>query len=106
MKRPVLENLPVGVERSINAFNYAAPSFATPWHFHPQHELTLIEGSSGTRFIGDHVGAYASGELVLLRGNLPHCWKNYPSTGQCRSTVIQWNPGTFSGAPELSTLSQ
>lgn len=104
--RAIFENLPVGAQQSINAFRYAAKSFTTPWHFHPQHELTLIEESSGTKFIGDHVGAYAPGELVLLRGNLPHCWKNQPSTGLSRSTVIQWNPETFARAPELDTVFQ
>ncbi|SEP56986.1 helix-turn-helix domain-containing protein [Neolewinella agarilytica] len=104
--RAVFEDLPVGNRQSINAFHYAEASFNTPWHFHPQHELTLIEESSGTKFIGDYVGAYAPGELVLLQGNLPHCWKNQPRTGRSRSTVIQWSPETYSRAPELDGVFQ
>jgi len=102
--RAIFEDLPVGGQQSINAFRYAEPSFTTPWHFHPQHELTLVEESSGTKFIGDYVGAYAPGELILLKGNLPHCWKNHQSAGRSRSTVIQWSPETFPKVPELRTV--
>ncbi|TXF87915.1 helix-turn-helix domain-containing protein [Neolewinella aurantiaca] len=102
--RAIFEDLPVGNQQSINAFSYAEPAFNTPWHFHPQHELTLIEESSGTKFIGDYVGAYSPGELVLLKGNLPHCWKNQQSPGLSRSTVIQWNPETFPKVPELEPV--
>lgn len=104
--RAIFEDLPVGGQQSINAFRYADTSFTTPWHFHPQHELTLIEESSGTKFIGDYVGAYAPGELVLLRGNLPHCWKNHQRTGRSRSTVIQWSPKIFPKVPELAAVSE
>lgn len=44
------------------------------WHHHPEYELTLTLNSSGQRFIGDHVAAYADGDLVLVGPNLPHTW--------------------------------
>ena len=100
--KPVLEQIDLGGQESITAFRYAKQHFETPWHFHPQHELTLIEESTGTRFIGDFVGPYKPGELVLLRSNLPHCWKNHASQpGLSISTVIQWNKGVFAKVPEL-----
>jgi len=102
---PILEKLSFRKEQSILAFRYAKKSFETPWHFHPQHELTYIEESSGTKSIGDYVGRYEPGELVLLRSNLPHCWKNYDHTkGLAKSTVIQWNEGIFANTPELEPL--
>ncbi|MEO8758657.1 MAG: AraC family transcriptional regulator [Devosia sp.] len=44
------------------------------WHHHPEFELTLTLNSRGQRFIGDHIGDYADGDLVLIGPNLPHTW--------------------------------
>lgn len=100
--KPILEHIPLERQASILAFRHKADNFEVPWHFHPQHELTFIEESAGTKFIGDYVGVYQPGELVLLRSNLPHCWKNYEKPEvQARSTVIQWNKDIFAKVPEL-----
>ncbi len=103
--KPVLEQIHLGSSQSILAFHFADESFDAPWHFHPQHELTLIEESTGTKFIGDYVGPYQDGELVLLRSNLPHCWKNQVEEERlARSVVIQWEKGIFANIPELAPL--
>jgi AraC-like DNA-binding protein len=44
------------------------------WHHHPEFELTLTLNSRGQRFIGDHIGSYDDGDLVLIGPNLPHTW--------------------------------
>lgn len=44
------------------------------WHHHPEFELTLTLNSLGQRFIGDHIGEYGDGDLVLIGPNLPHTW--------------------------------
>lgn len=44
------------------------------WHHHPEFELTLTLNSRGQRFIGDHIGEYTDGDLVLIGPNLPHTW--------------------------------
>lgn len=44
------------------------------WHHHPELELTLTLNSRGERFIGDHIGSYDDGDLVLVGSNLPHTW--------------------------------
>ena len=44
------------------------------WHHHPEFELTLTLNSRGQRFIGDHIGEYGDGDLVLIGPNLPHTW--------------------------------
>ncbi|KQW86003.1 transcriptional regulator [Devosia sp. Root413D1] len=44
------------------------------WHHHPEFELTLTLNSVGQRFIGDHIGDYDDGDLVLIGPNLPHTW--------------------------------
>ena len=101
--KPVLEEIPLGVHQSILAFEFVNDSFDAPWHFHPQHELTFITESFGTKFIGDYVGPYEPGELVLLRSNLPHCWKTHQKQDKLsKSIVVQWNKGIYPRVPELS----
>lgn len=46
------------------------------WHHHPEFELTMTLNSRGERFIGDHIGAYGDGDLVLVGPNLPHTWSS------------------------------
>lgn len=46
------------------------------WHHHPEFELTLTLNSRGERFIGDHIGSYDDGDLVLIGPNLPHTWSS------------------------------
>jgi len=103
--KPILEPILLGEKKTILGFRYAATNFETPWHFHPQHELTYIEESVGTKLIGDYVGPYEPGELVLLRSNLPHCWKNVSQDNVLsKSLVIQWNSGVFPKVPELKIV--
>jgi len=103
--KPVLEPVQLGQMKTILGFRYQASDFETPWHFHPQHELTYIEESTGTKLVGDYVGPYEPGELVLLRSNLPHCWKNVSTRNiTSKSIVIQWNQGVFPNVPELETV--
>lgn len=102
---PKFEKVPLGEKKSILAFRFSSKNFEAPWHFHPQHELTLIEKSNGTKFIGDYVGPFQKGELVLLRSNLPHCWKNDTnSSDTSASVVIQWNKGIFARVYELEKV--
>lgn len=103
--KPVLEPILLGEKKTIHGFRYEAPDFETPWHFHPQHELTYIEESVGTKLVGDYVGPFEPGELVLLRSNLPHCWKNVHQKDKLsRSIVVQWNKGVFPKVPELEIV--
>lgn len=59
----------------------------THWHFHVEMELTLFTAGEGTRFVGDHIGAFAPGDLVLLGERLPHYWY---TRGSSSGISIQW----------------
>ena len=47
------------------------------WHFHPEYELILNIKSNGTRIVGDSVELFDQYDLVLIAGNIPHCWNYY-----------------------------
>src|SRR6187200_2471673 len=75
VSRPYLEKLPTSPDSSLVTLDRRLDA-AIPfeWHHHPEYELTLTLNSRGQRFIGDHVGEYDDGDLVLLGPNLPHTW--------------------------------
>jgi AraC-like DNA-binding protein len=75
--RPILEKLPAQPDASWSRLHRCLDD-AIPfqWHHHPEFELTLTSNSRGQRFIGDHVGTYDDGDLVLVGPNLPHTWSS------------------------------
>ena len=49
------------------------------WHYHPEYELHLIQKTSGKLFVGDYIGNFEPGNLVLTGPNLPHNWISDPA---------------------------
>jgi len=47
------------------------------WHFHPEYEIMLNTENNGTRIVGDSVEIFDYYDLVLIGGNIPHCWNYY-----------------------------
>ncbi len=50
------------------------PSDLIRWHAHPPYELHLIVSTKGKAFIGDYVGRYQPGQLILTGPHVPHNW--------------------------------
>ncbi|MET3898103.1 AraC-like DNA-binding protein [Devosia sp. UYZn731] len=65
------------------------------WNYHPEFEIHLIRHSSGLAYIGDYVGHFEPGHLVLVGSNLPHNWVT-PGIGNARlaerDIVLQFDP--------------
>jgi AraC-like DNA-binding protein len=91
-----------------------AHGFPTPlarWHFHDEYELHLITATSGKAFVGDWIGPFQPGHLVLCGPRLPHNWisLNTPEGGVSeRDLVIQFAHGPIEHAaqeiPEMAEV--
>ena len=77
-----------------NGFDY-------PLHNHPEYELNLVAGMSGTRTVGDSTERYTDYDLVLLGPYLYHKWdgdEQLQQSGQpYRVITIQFAMDLFSG---------
>ena len=50
--------------------------FDPNWHFHPHYQLFVVLEGTGTRFIGDNIKHFETGDMVFLAPNLPHLWRS------------------------------
>jgi len=77
---------------SFRAYAYEKPEFDTPWHYHPEFELTYIVSGRGIRYVGNGFEYFEEDDLVLLGPNLPHCWKNTgKQQGNAGAIVVHWD---------------
>ena len=91
-----------------------AHGFPTPlarWHYHEEYEMHLITATSGKAFVGDWIGAFQPGHVVLAGPRLPHNWVSMDLDNQAvseRDLVIQFPHEAITGAavhlPELTEL--
>jgi AraC-like DNA-binding protein/quercetin dioxygenase-like cupin family protein len=99
----------------LNSFavrEFKLPAFSSPWHFHPECELTCVVQGTGKRFVGNSIARFGPGDLVLLGANLPHYWHSDESTqasaSHAHSLVVQFREecfGTdFLSLPELAQV--
>ena len=97
MKAVLEKVLPPDQNRSFLHFEFEARRFRTPFHYHPEVELTLIVDGPGHRYVGDHIGRFDSGDLVLIGPNLPHMYTSDDKFhGPAHAVVTQFLP-TFLG---------
>ncbi|MCZ3374353.1 AraC family transcriptional regulator [Rhizobium sp. AG207R] len=105
--KPFLEKVVVADDSSwsmVRALRHCNVPFE--WHHHPEFELTLTTNSRGHRFIGDHVGTYDDGDLVLLGPHLPHTWSSSSKIDEDQPhnvMVIWFRPEWARGLTELLT---
>lgn len=105
--QPFLEKIAGNDEASWSMLNRRLDA-AIPfeWHHHPEFELTLTLNSRGQRFVGDHIGAYDHGDLVLLGPGLPHTWastEKIDPEGQHIALVMWFKPEWAAGLTRVLT---
>ncbi|HTF18715.1 MAG TPA: AraC family transcriptional regulator [Chryseolinea sp.] len=77
--------------QSFGAYAYEKSEFDTPWHYHPEFELTYILSGRGIRYVGNGFEYFEENDLVLLGPNLPHCWRNTGvQKGNSSAIVVHW----------------
>jgi hypothetical protein len=91
--RAILEKVNPGRDHAFTYHRFHPQHrFDCPFHYHPEIELTLIVQSTGHRFVGDHIGRFGPGDLVLMGPNLPHSYVNDARTERAGSVVLQFLP--------------
>lgn len=87
--KPYLEKVTVADDASWSMVRVPRhPTIPFEWHHHPEYELTLTLNSRGRRFVGDHVGRYDDGDLVLLGPSLPHTWSSSGKIDDSRPHLV------------------
>jgi len=96
----------------IHCFSHGFPTPLARWHHHDVHELHIITSTSGQAFVGDWIGPFHAGHVVLVGPRLPHNWvsMDVPVGGVVeRDLVIQFDQAPLLRAsatiPELADLS-
>ncbi len=90
---PDLELVQVRNDQSFKVWSHGYPYRTVRWHFHPEYELHLVTSTEGGRYVGDHIGPFCAGDLVLVGPNLPHNWISDVPTGKTieeRCLVLQF----------------
>ncbi|MEJ7684568.1 MAG: AraC family transcriptional regulator [Segetibacter sp.] len=111
MIKPLFESINAQNDNSFSIRVFEQEAFTSPYHYHPEFELTLIYKGSGKRYVGDHMDHFHKGDLVFLGPNLPHCWKTDPYIKgeiNASSIVVQFTNDflgqDFFNKPELSGI--
>jgi AraC-like DNA-binding protein len=107
--KPDLEVVQIGRGESFKAWEHGYPFRTVRWHFHPELELHHVVNTSGRCFVGDFIGSFDPGNLILAGPNLPHNWVSDTAAGEnvpLRSRVLQFTEGFAAEAmalmPELA----
>ncbi len=90
--KPQFEHVAIPKDCSIRVFHRQIAAIPFEWHYHPECELTLTLNSRGLRFIGDHIGAYEPGDLVLVPTEMPHTWASTNAIDESKphTAVVVW----------------
>jgi AraC-like DNA-binding protein len=77
----------------VRCLSHGYPTPLARWHCHDEYELHLITATSGKVFVGDWIGPFQPGQVVLTGPRLPHNWvsMDMPEGGvPLRDLVIQF----------------
>ncbi|MFC0398818.1 AraC family transcriptional regulator [Paraburkholderia rhizosphaerae] len=91
---PDLELVAVPRDESFKVWSHGYPYRTVRWHFHPEYEIHLITATTGKYFVGDYIGNFEPGNLVMMGSNLPHNWVSHVPHGERvdeRCLVLQFD---------------
>ncbi len=108
-----MPELEIGEKESgaIRYLEHGSPHWRIRWHCHDEYELHLIVASSGKMFIGDYIGKFRPGCLVLTGPRVPHNWVSFGIDGTryaLRDHIVHFEHEAIASAatalPELRML--
>ena len=70
----------------VRYLEHSHPNPQAQWHFHDEYELHLVVSTSGRVFVGDYIGSFEPGHLVLIGPGLPHHWLS--TDGPPKATTV------------------
>jgi len=88
----------------VRCLSHGFPTPLARWHFHDEYELHLITATSGKAFVGDWIGPFHPGHVVLCGPRLPHNWVSIdlPEGGVPeRDLAIQFSHEPIAHAAEM-----
>ncbi len=103
-RSPDLERIVMDPTESFHWNAHDFPCDIARWNYHPACEVHLIRTSSGTEFVGDYIGPFRAGNLVLVGPNLPHHWESDRRPGEVihlRDVALHFDPGIIHRAAQL-----
>ena len=106
---PDLEVVQIRRGESFKAWAHGYPFRTVRWHFHPEYEIHHVVATTGHYFVGDFIGEFKPGNLVLTGPNLPHNWISDVPPGThvpLRGRIVQFSEELVAHAttafPELA----
>lgn len=89
--KTALEKSPIPESRAFLAKYLKEPVFDPHWHFHQEYQLFMVLKGNGTRFIGDSIKPFKTGDITFTGPNLPHLWRSDEEQEQHKN--IAWSEG-------------
>jgi len=106
VRDPNLGYEPEGSYGYVRCLEHGFPNPLVRWHYHEEYELHLILQTRGKVFVGDYIGHFEPGHLVLTGPRLPHNWISVdvgPEGVAKRDMVLQFSDEPLRRASELIT---
>lgn len=95
--KPLLFKIPKTESEAFRVQVDDLPFFYDTIHYHPEIQLTLIQASSGTHFVGDAIGSYQPSDIYLLGSNLPHVFRSDKNGSENAKSVSVFFKADFLG---------
>ncbi|MFJ4028824.1 AraC family transcriptional regulator [Paenarthrobacter sp. NPDC089989] len=110
-RQAVREVVPADPHHSVRWHQHDYPGPLARWNYHPEYEIHLTRKGPGKFIVGDYVGTFEPGNVVLVGPGLPHDWVSDLKAGEVlvnRDAVIQFEGAWVDQAslvvPELAQI--
>ena len=81
-------------ESSFGLFRFSGKAFQAPYHRHSEVEITFIASGRGELVVGDHIGRFQPGDVIIQGPDLPHSYRSEPG-GRAVSFYAQFREDAF-----------